>query len=350
MEVTDYTSDLDFKHKAEEVQGVKNIELDSKLDIVIDTITSNINYESLYVFGSYARGQQSARSDLDLLVLVRLPILISSLPKIRRLFGLRKYGVDLNVISTYSLREIKNGGPSPITPFLVNWRTDSVLVAGKDSLPVPIPAVDSKSFALFACRVCRWVLGFMNCDRKGITLAQDGQRWLVKQGNNMIENCKLHGVPRWWGTMGERVKNEASKPNPNLKFICSCFADILESIRNYLKFTSIDKMIYVLTMFGISHRIYGRTLFSRMSVQERFLDSLLLLFRSASMSEPDVGAVNQALELLSDHAPFVRQEDPYESWKKAQKVLLQHFDVALRLPFGKVVFNKGPLYPRIIFF
>lgn len=321
---------------------------DPKLSIVIDTISRNINYESLYIFGSYARGQQSSKSDLDVLLLVKLPILISSLHRIRRLFVLRKYDVDMNIISTHSLRGIKKGESSPIIPFLVKWREDSVLIAGRDLLPVPTKTVDSQSFALFACRVCRWVLGFISCDPDGITLAPDGQRWLVKQGNNMIENCKIHGVPEMWGVIGEKVKDEASKTTPNLKLICGCFADILESLAKDVRFTSVDQALYVLTMFGVTHKILRHTLFNRVPVQKRFLDSLLLLFRSASLFEPDPEMINRALETLSDHSARIREDNPYMLWKRAQKVLLQHFDMALRLPFGKVVFNNGPLYPRVV--
>ncbi len=324
--------------------------LDPRLQLVIDTISSNLKYESFYIFGSYARGQQTAESDLDVLLLVRLPILLSSIRRLRALSTLRKFRVDINIFSLYSLGVIRKGLSSPLTPSLVNWREQAILVAGRDLLPKPNPIMDPHSFALFVCRVSRWFLGFIESGPSGITLRKGGAKWLVKQGNNMIENCRISGVPPRWGLLGEKVKAEASKPNPNLKLICGFFAEMLESIRQDIRFSSADQILYVVTILAARRIFLLRTLLRRVPVQVRFFDSLTILFKSASMEKPDPLLISRSLKLLDDHLAAIRDGDNvYVIWKRAQNVLLQYFEMALRLPFGTLVFNKGPQYPRIVF-
>ena len=321
---------------------------DPRLQATIDTISSNLRFESFYIFGSYSRGQQTAESDIDVLLLVRLPILFSSIQGLRALFALKKYRVDLIIISTRALRGIRKGLSSPLTPSLLNWREEAILISGEDSLPRPNPIMDSHSFALFVCLISRWFLGFIESGPSGIKLRRGGAKWLVKQGNNMIENCKISGVPPRWGLLGENVKEEASKPEPNVKFICGCFAEMLESIRQDIRFSVADQALYVLTILAARRRFLPRTLLRRVPVQVRFFDALTLLFKSASMVKTDPLLNSRSLKLLDDHLAF-QEDNSYFMWNRAQKVLLQYFEMALRLPFGTIVFSKGPQYPRIVF-
>lgn len=320
----------------------------AKLNTVIRTVSSTLNYESIYVFGSHARKQQKAQSDLDVLVLVRLPNLIRSIHNLRPIFDLRKYGVDMNIISTFSLRGTRKGYPSPLTPMLLNWKRQSVLIAGRDSLPTINPFMDRKSFALFACRVSRWFLGFISSQESGIRLGPAGARWLEKQANNMIENCKIKGVPPSWGVLGERLREEVSQPNPDVRVIFRYFADMLQAIRKDIRFSKLDQALYFLTVLVERRKALFHTLFADSPVQIRFFDALVLLFRSASFREPDRLMISESLRLIHDHIEIPQESNPYIMWKTAQRILLEYLETALRLPLGTLVFNKGPRYPRIV--
>lgn len=341
---------IEFQEKSgAKLLVLKTASQDPKLQAVAKVISSSMNYESFYIFGSYARGEQTAQSDLDVLLLVRLPILISSIPRLRALSALKSQKVDMNIFSTYSLRGIRKGLSSPLTPSLVNWKEQAILISGKDLLPTPNPVMNPSSFALFVCRVSRWFLGFIESGPTGITLRKGAAKWLVKQGNNMIENCRISGVPSRWGLLGQKVKEEASKPNPNLQLICGYFAEMLESIRQDIRFSLADQTLYVLTILAARRRFLWRTLLRRVPAQLRLFDSLTLLFKSASSEALDPILVSRFLKLLDDHLALVREDNAYVKWSKAQRVLLQYFEMALRLPFGTMVFNKGPEYPRIVF-
>ena len=320
-----------------------------RLKVALHTISSTLKCESVYITGSYARGDQTVQSDVDVLLLVRLPVLLSSIRKLSAFFKLKQYRVDMNIISTYSLHGVMKGHSSPIIPSLVNWRNDAVLVSGKDLLPMPNASIDSRSFAVFACRITRWVLGYIQSEPSGIRLSEEAVRWLNKQGKNMIENCKIKGVPSSWRLLGERLIEETSKHNPNLKLICGWFAEMLESIRKDLRFSLLDQDLYVLNVFAGSRKLLWRTLFKKAPVQLRFFDAMTILFKGASMEKPDPLLIHKSLELIDDHVIPIDSENPYVIWHRARKVLIQYFETALRLPFGNIVINKGPEYPRIIF-
>jgi hypothetical protein len=305
---------------------------------VIETVLADAKFESFYIVGSYARGDQRPDSDIDILLILKSPILVPRLTGLRPVYELRKHGLSANFFGRYAFRGVDKGRSSPFIPLLWRWRKDAVLVAGKDLLPHASLKVDSASYAIYACRCIRWFLYQITASKSGFGLDNQSARWVVKQADRMIEDSKvISGIPSSWGQAWSEVKKEALKARPDPRVMCAALAVALESIKPSIRSTRLYQTFYVLVSF-ISHgKIRWRTLFEKVPIRIRLVEAMALLMRSAGEEEPDARLIGDAAKLMGDHTDVSRINDVYLKWKKLRDAVCENLETVMMLGFEDAI-------------
>jgi len=311
---------------------------DPKLRHVVDTILANVKFESFYIVGSYARGEQRPDSDIDVLLIMKSPILVSRLSGLRRIRELRKYDLSANFFGRYALQGVANGKPSPFIPLLWRWKKYSILVAGKDLLPTPTLRVDPESYAIYACRCIRWFLNQIAVSETGFGIEPPGVRWVTKQANRMAEDTEgISGIPVSWGRAWSEIKQEASKTGPDPRVMCGALAAEMDTITQSLSFSWMHQALYVFASLISRGRVRWRTLFERVPVQTRFVEAETLLVRSASEAELDVHLVDDVARLLKDHVNVSHIRSPYLKWARLRDAVGRNIETAMMLGLEDVL-------------
>jgi predicted nucleotidyltransferase len=291
---------------------------------VLQTLPRVGGVESIYVIGSVAKGTNTDRSDLDVLIVTKFP---TYLGRFGRLMKLSRLNIDVNLVSTSLISKLESGQSSWFIPFLANYRKCNVLVFGKDTLPEDLPRMDRHSFALYAFnRAADWVWQLeANSDSIEFKDPSRSRRSLLKRSEHMMkEEPKL---PFEWREFGARLKEQASGDLDSSE-VCRLSADMLGHRINDLGFSALDQAHYVLINLLARRRLLWRTPVNGIPIQERYLRALFLLFKSAS---GDKSRISDAMPLVGVQPASSGSNDFGLVWTRVQRAVLEDYQTMMGL-------------------
>jgi uncharacterized protein len=79
------------------------IELKSEIEVLMPVLKEKFNVDSLEIFGSYARGEQSRRSDLDLLITFSAPYCLWDLLDVKEFIS-KKLRLKVDLVPKDSIK------------------------------------------------------------------------------------------------------------------------------------------------------------------------------------------------------------------------------------------------------
>jgi hypothetical protein len=152
-------------------------------------------------------------------------------------------------------------------------------------------------------------------------------------------DTSLEGIPSSWAHFGEEMR-EGMKTAPDVKILSRLFDDYISKSRPYLKFSQLDQFRYVMMSRIEKRKLLWHSLLQRRAVQDRFLESLVLLLGSISANPPDKERVGKAFARVKDHIDGELSSNPYLAWVQVRDVLVRYWNLAFRMPFGFIILNR----------
>jgi predicted nucleotidyltransferase len=295
--------------------------LESRLRSVQEIARRLPGLESLYMVGSVAKQAQTSGSDLDLVAVTRQ---LTSGKRYSRLLRLVTQGIDFNVVSSSLIARVEQGEPTPFAPLLATWRTDGVLIQGKDTLPEQIPAMDAHARGVFAFVVASWYLWQFVAERDSVRFidAEYSRAFMAEQGAYMRAESMMDSR---WHDLGERIASEASS-TADPRAICGLIFEELGSRIGDLRFSRLDQRRYVKAKLLSQKRLSWRSLAYTTPVQERAVKALYLLYASG---HGDLALIAGAPPTIRDLARVRRRRDAATVWNKVQRSVLQELQLIL---------------------
>lgn len=304
---------------------------DPGLRTALNLVTSTFRCESVFLYGSRARATSSPGSDYDLLVFMKLPQLLASLRKFGEVDRLRtKRNIDIAIVSSVALRHRTFN-----TWFIDCWR-DAILLSGKSGLRVQ-PSINRQSFFIDACDRAVLFLRMVELKPNGFHVKKG---WANRLVSYISFDASLKGVPANWARVGKEMGKEMEKTAPDVRILGKLLNDYISKSRPSLRFSRLDQTRYVTMTFLEERRLLLHILLQKRPVQDRFLESLVLLLDSISTDPPDRRQVGKAFANLKDHMDSELNSDSYLAWVQVRDALVRHWNLAFRMPFGFIAYKR----------
>jgi predicted nucleotidyltransferase len=304
---------------------------DPGLRAALDLVTSTFRCESVFLYGSRARATSGPGSDYDLLVIMKLPQMLASLRKFGEVDRLRtKRNIDIAIVSSVALRHRTFN-----TWFLDCWK-DAILLSGKPGLRVQ-PSINRQSFFIDACDRAVLFLRMVELKPNGFQVKKG---WAKRLVSYISFDASLKGVPANWARVGNEMGKEVEKTSPDVRMLGKLLNEYISKSRPSLRFSRLDQIRYVTMTFLEERRLLLHIPLQKRPVQDRFLESLVLLLGSISTDPPDRRQVGKAFANLKDHMDGELNSDSYLAWVQVRDVLVRYWNLAFRMPFGFIAYRR----------
>jgi predicted nucleotidyltransferase len=317
----------------------------STLDHIVDLIVSNLRCESVYLFGSRARGDSTEGSDLDLIAVVRTTGILRSVLGVRNLRrSLEGLSVspDIHILSTLACSRNKES----VVLNVWHSKCGEKLLYGKDSLASELGVLgfvaSHDSFMKTTCYEMKWFLKYikleghvLSVDRRGLTKLM---RFLRFDSEVSAET-----TPPQVSLMRElerQVDLEVSDPQA----VCRALANYIEAVSDEFDAWFPRRISQTVSILIDKGRLLPRTLLDRDSPCFRITKSLTCLLRSVETDPPNGELVHQAATYLGYllHGGVQNPiEDPKLLWMRIRDTIREYWDTVMRAPFGSLCIHRA---------
>jgi predicted nucleotidyltransferase len=315
------------------------------LDHIVDLIVSNLSCESVYLFGSRARGDSTEESDLDLISVVRTRGILRSVLGVRNLRrSLEGLSVspDIQVLSTLACSRNKES-------LMLNvWhrKCGEKLLYGKDSLTSQLGvlgfAPSHDSFIRTTCYEVKWFLKYIKLEGNSLSVDQRGLTKLIRF-LRLESEVSAEPIPPLLSLMRElerQVDLEVSDPQA----VCRALANYIEAVSDELDTLFPSRISQTVSILIDKGRLLPRALLDGDSVCFRIAKSLLCLLRSVEADPPDGELIHRAatyLDYLLNGGVQNPKEDPRLLWMRIRDTIREYWDTVMRVPFGSLCIHRG---------
>jgi len=293
-------------------------------------LKSSVNYDSLYLHGSYARGTQTESSDIDIIVLMSLPALIGQIGRIRKLSkssNLWRRHVNVKFISLVALKRIRSNLR------LITWEKDAILIDGRDVLPVSGGRPTPKDLLVGNFTLVANLLNSFRLRRSGSDLPP---RALKKAGRFVLVTSKIHGTPPRMAEIAETLSQCATEGPTGQEKAFDALTELFKSTNFQFKQTPAETLVFVAQSWIRNRDLPIRTLFKRRPIGERLYTATEILVGSLGSSPTYKSMLPKAVGMLDDCVPNLASGDVFEmqSWIKNRVRHLSYIAIA---PIGTLV-------------
>ena len=166
----------------------------------------------------------------------------------------------------------------------------------------------------------------------GLSFEGRGVQWVIKEADIVIEDAALiSGVPLSWARAWSEVRKEALKAEPDPKVMCAILAETLDWIKPLITFSRLHQALYVLAVFVSHRRILWRSTLEKVPIQIRFVETMILLMRSASEIKPNTRLIGEAAKLIEDCTDVSHIKESYLKWEKLRDIVCGNLEAVMML-------------------
>ena len=294
---------------------------DLRLRRIARYVGSVVPYESLYLYGSRARGTGATRSDYDMVVVVKTGVYFA---RYARLFKLERWlkrhyceKVDLHIAAAAFLRRSRGGYPVRVL------KQEGVLVSGRDVLPPDGPLSESVSLRLEIALMFLSILLSMKMTPDGVSLEKKNLskmlRFLERDSQIVGPLC---GVP----DLLRQVRALEQAEEVDVAELCVVMGTYLGRALDDLRFSRIDLFLYIFLEWAKRRkRLVLGALLKRKHVTERILKAQVLLTLAAANHPPEKRVLEMAGGLLDDHVEVLNLDDTVRAWTQLRTVVASYW-------------------------
>lgn len=316
----------------------------TELDLVVDLITANVKCESVYLFGSRARGEATKGSDIDLIVVTKpteiLHVLLNARCLRRRLKSL-PVRVDIHALTTLACSRNKTS----LTLNVWYKKCGLMLLYGKDCMERNMGALgfvpSRESFLRASCYTMRWFLRYIEPDGLGHTVDRRGLTKLVRFLRYEVD--LVAGPMQPLLILIRDLEREANFETPDPGAVCRALANYVEAMASEFSASFPSRILQCASILADKRRFLPRTLFDQDEVCLRITKSLLCLYRGLETNPPN----SELIHLAASHIDYLlnigirgEERDSEMLWVRVRNAIRQYWDTVMRVPFGTLLIHN----------
>jgi len=313
------------------------------LEFIVDQIISNLSCESVYLFGSRARGDSTEGSDIDLVIVIRMTGVLRSLlgvRNLRRRLESLPFPVDIRVFSTLACSRNKR------SQGLNLLHKERKLLYGKDFLASQLGvlgfAPSRDSIISGSCYNVRWFLRCIRLDNHVLGLDRGGLTKLIRVLRSESD-VSAETIPPLL-TLVKELEHETNLEIPDLRAVSRALANYIEAVMDESSALFPSRISQTASILIDKGRLLPRALLEKDSVCFRLTKALLCLLRSLETDPPDGELIHRAatyLGYLLYNGIQDPEGDPELLLMKVRNTIREYWDTVMRVPFGSLVVHRA---------